>query len=375
MHIAFVSSALSPAGDDASESFDFFALLLGGIVRNAQDKHSVTVFVPRKHGADDSDQPAVLAKCLETSPFDVIVIAPFKVKEVREVLERFFAAQVAPPDQPADVQLKGIVFVDKVVDFQAHPLKLPANFLLKSIGCQNEEGGELAADILKHAFDSRTIDPKNRRLMVLDGLEGSKERVIGFKKHAGNIMPDVPIVTPNDKLLNFTRGDARQWMLRQVNALRESRISAFGSLDGLLAWGIFACNDEMALGIRSIVSNQYRRLRTRFGKQFDLNLAEIHDDEHLIKEFELLRFLQRIRIVGFDGIAPAIDLIKPNVGAYALKVDVDPWLIGTIQTHVEDQSAAAVDWINLLRDKPGEAEQTQGIQTVKVTPVVHLATH
>jgi DNA-binding LacI/PurR family transcriptional regulator len=375
MHIAFVSSALTPDGPNATESFDFFALLLGGIVERADESDiRVSVYIPRKRSPTTSNQREVLMRVLrDADDFNAIVIAPFAIDEIRGELEKFFierttkkGAKQKPP--------KPIVFIDKVVDFDGPAAPSEADFLLKSIGCNNADGGREAARILCDLFAERGVEDAHRRLMVLAGLEGSQDRVRGFVERARELAPDMQLVAPTSEHLNFTRRGARRWMLDQMKALKSGDPSDFGILDPSVSWGIFACNDEMALGVRSVVSNRYRQLRAELlDAHFSTGRLRLRTKPSMRRNSDLADFLENIKIVGFDGIGPAIDLIDPTAEGIQFHHEPDPWLVGTIRAHVEQQSVEAIDWIRLYREDWKAAANSRGTVIVDISSVAQSA--
>lgn len=343
MQVAFISSALAPEGESERDSFDFFALLLNGIVTHAQADTQVVVFVPTKTGPKASDQPALVRKVLGVgSDFHAIVIAPFQTKSVKEEIQRHFGTEPVPDS----FQCKALVFIDKNVD----PAELSANIrdrlIIKNVCCDNEEGGREAANILWDAFEIEGIPNDERRFMILQGLEGGEDRAKGFEAAIEEHLPGIRIEKPTSNNLNFTRRKARLWMQDQIEARRYDRSAFTSTRAGPVSWGIFACNDEMALGVRSVVAKRYDELRTLL----DNSISKLRIDRAEVDRYlEELIFLQRLRIVGFDGIAAALEILE------ARDPDNGDWLVGTIKAQVEQQSRTAMEWLDLLINNPDRA--------------------
>lgn len=376
MHIAFVSSPLAPENDQQFDSFDFFAILLGGIVRHAQEfNHRVTVFVPQKSNATGSNQEAILRGSVLAEPvrFDAVVIAPFSTNAVEKVIKEYFASVTANGACRAKQQeskiLRRIAFVDKKIDLQ--DVKVPEGILIHNVVCDNLTGGKSAAEVLHRNF----VDRKNRKLttareqrfMVLRGLEGSEDRFEGFRKRMAELVyqPGLQIEQPRSDYLNFTRAGARKWMRDELAGLESGNRNSFGKLDPAVSWGIFACNDEMALGIRAVISNRYHELRQTLAAATTMSADKVKYHGNFTTDYQLLIFLQEIRIVGFDGIAPARDLINPGDNP----MRPDPWLIGTIDARIERQSAATIQWIHQHQQSAVTGGPGPGLQIVDIASV------
>jgi len=365
MHIAFVSSALSPENAEDRDSFDFFAILLAGVVRQAQRlDHRVSVYVPQKKGATDSDQGIVLRSAL-TKDFDAIIVAPFETGVVVSELESFFEKMRQMHPEACKARQLPIVIIDKIID-ATFTVKIPEGVFIKNVICDNKSGGFQAGQILHDYFESRNIPFANRKFMVLTGLQGAEDRVRGFGEAISIEYPDIQVVRPTSSDLNFTRVGARRWMNDQFNKLIKETPSEFGFLNSYNAWGIFACNDEMALGIRHVISNYYRQIRERLSLFTYTSNDRIIDQEKTLLDLRALMFLQDIKIVGFDGIAPAIELIQPVGPRTDTDIRRDPWLIGTISAEMGEQTAKAIDWINLFFHNNQEAVESPSLISIGI---------
>lgn len=359
MQIAFISSALSPEDQTERESFDFFAVLLNGIVSHGQtDDSQVVVFVPTKTGALGSDQESLVRRVLEiASEFHAIVIAPFKTDTVAyEIKQHFDNLPISD-----DFQCKALVFIDKAISPADLGDNIEDKILIKNFSCNNKQGGIEAADILLQQFDAESIPVNDQYFMVLEGLQGGEDRRKGFVDRIGAIHSGKAVSRPDSDLLNFTRAKARSWMARELDKLFGGKTNEFGQLHENVSWGIFACNDEMALGIRSVISDKYQVYRRLLAEEISQpSVVWEKAREYLIA----VTFLQRIRIVGFDGIAAALDLIEAANDDHH-----ENWLIGTIRAQVERQSSEAIKWLKLLDKHPLRGKSEVDPVVLPVDPV------
>lgn len=359
MNIAFISSALSSEKPEGTESFDFFAGLLSGIVRSAHDSgHRVSVFVPKKEGTS-SDQADLLADVLrEPGAFDAFVIAPFEVEPVKKLILDLLGRDSAQPpcDGEGKAPTKPIVFVDKVVNLSEVQEKINPRYVVQNVTCGNEQGGYKAANILYRTFKRSGLPKEGDRLrfLIIRGLEGDEDRVKGFRNYIKENLATCSVdEAKSPDLLNFTRGGAREWMEEQLILLRNGQMSKFGSLDDRTPMGVFACNDEMALGIRGIIADEYRKVRESLSLATNTSTEiDFGEAEKMLKE---LYFFQNIRIVGFDGIASAVELIGVSDGGKDTRFRQDRWLVGTIRAEAEAQSKKAIKWVDILRKNPERA--------------------
>ncbi|HLL31913.1 MAG TPA: hypothetical protein VK403_13045, partial [Allosphingosinicella sp.] len=259
--------------------------------------------------------------------------------------------------------LAALVFIDKNIDpIELGPQVINSLFV-KNVCCDNEAGGQDAAQIILDSFHSQGVSPDHQRFMVLRGLEGGDARAEGFESTITSLYPDKEIRHPDSKLLNFTRSKARRWMDQELDAWLKGRNNEFGHEVEDVAWGIFACNDEMALGVRFAVADRYRFLRSKLTAKIQAPAVDADVVSSLLAK---VLFLQRIRIVGFDGIAAALDLIEKADGNYP------EWLIGTIRAQVEQQSKEAINWLRLLQDSPALLRTQDTVKKVPVAPVVRM---
>ena len=365
LRIAFISSALSPEGADDRESFDFFAVLLSGIVRNAQTNgHRVSVYVPQKHGPKISDQGDLIAEVLKSSfQFDAIVIAPFEIDTVKRELQKHVPAVISR-DKGEVYVAKPLIFVDKMIDLADIQSSFSSSFSVQNVTCSQYEGGYKAAGVLVKALAKLPGGRKNQKILILRGLQGDEQRVAGFNDFMSANASGVHVVEINSPKLNFTRPGARDWMDEELEHLRHGRHSVFGKPNGRTNWGIFATNDEMALGIRSVIAYEYQHIRDELAMSTQSS-QEIgyNSTTDILKN---LYFLQNIRIVGFDGIAPVVDLIKTRERFRDRRFKEDRWLVGTIRAEVEQQTEKAIELIEILVNNPHKNTATPEIVPVEV---------
>lgn len=341
--IAYVSSALSPEDRTDRESFDFFSLLLTGIAQRIhRAEHEVAIYVPRKINADDSDQKALLEDVLRrATEYACIIVAPFKTGDVGSALVATYERMGKNASSP---NLPPIICIDKALIPTQWQTVIPKDKVPLGVVCDNHRGGELAAQLLFSALKQSYPDMNHWRILILPGLEGGEQRRDGCASHLKSLgIPEQNITILTDHRLNFTRTNAERWAAEQLKNALDGSPNAFGNMKDDLAWGIFACNDEMALGIRNVVASLYTQERQELARIATHNDRKMLNLGMLEKQGEKVGFLQSIQIVGFDGIGAVRDLLIPPDG-----LDPDPWLVGTIDARIDLQTEDAVGILRKL---------------------------
>lgn len=230
--IGFVTSAFLPQKDPTS-SFDFFAILTSQVLQHLQNEYDVVVRVPAPEeiGEIGRSQRTLLSELFNTSnSFHAYVVSPVDVSAVASVVVPFLRKH-----NPAR-----LVTVDQSLGssrlFRKGNVKVP-----RSVVPDNIHGGELAAESLWQYYQSF---PENERLkrpkfIVVEGTGASSDRFDGFKRKIARLSNGKALVSPSGPL-SFSRESASQWAREQLR-------------DNMNAWnnvvGVFACNDELALGV------------------------------------------------------------------------------------------------------------------------------
>lgn len=228
--IAFVTAALLPDREMIS-SFDFFAVLTSEVLRNLQDLYDVIVQVPTSQTVDDAvgSQLKIIRELLERGgQYSGIIITPVEATEtasaVVEFLPRLKSTKLVTIDQSLE-ESKDL--------FSKAGLSVPL-----SVVADNKGGGAQAAKALWHYYESFPSNhkPNPPKFLVIEGTGASPERLKGFrewisKKGSAEVEPSGG--------LQFTRASGYDWFHHRLHTQD----------DWNEVVGVFACNDELALGI------------------------------------------------------------------------------------------------------------------------------
>jgi ABC-type sugar transport system substrate-binding protein len=276
--IVYISSMLN---NKKSSSFDFFVEIITCISEKLSLDYDLIVKIP---SSSHPSQVQLLEKILSQSEsYGLFIIAPLKTIDVKNVI---ISKGISTP----------IITIDKFIE----PFNLGESRIeIPFISSDWKEGGKHAADIFIEYF---TLQDKVN-ILILEGLEGSQSRIDGFTQRIKETNkneckkrkePCIKCITNENckfslvksKKLDFTRETAKTYVKR---FLQDSN-----SIDG-----IFACNDEMALGARDAL----------------LDLTQTN------KKY-------KIKIVGFDGINEVKSILQ--------NIEED-FLLGTIDVNVVKQ--------------------------------------
>lgn len=278
--LGFVTSAFLPKGDQTS-SFDFFAILTSQVLLRLQRTYDVVVRVP------DPTQPSIarsqqqlLSELLKAdSSFYGYIVSPFDVQEIAPLVIEF-----GKKNSPA-----WLITIDQSLEssglFRRHGVEVP-----RAVVPDNYQGGERAARALweyYRSFPGEQRELGKPRFIVVEGSGASPIRREAFTEYIKEWSKGRAIVETSGPLL-FSRGDGLEWVRTQL----DHDIDAWKDVVG-----IFACNDELALGVCDAL---------------DSHLLNNPSGEHLIKA----------AVVGFDG-------IRDVVGR--LRKDDELWLLNTVK--------------------------------------------
>ncbi len=280
--IAFISSPI--VHEDDSASSDFFAILASRLAIDLQSHHDVVVRIPSsKTNPELSQRQLIRATLNDATKYSAIVICPVEPQRLTPHILSFL--RNTDHDTPAlfliDQPLDPTPFREAGVD--PPPYVIP----------DNHRGGELAADSLWTFYQSMRVKADTPHSAVLMGSALSTIRARAFESHlracAGTKAIDVT-VSPD---LSYDRDLAKRYVLDQLSEWSWPKLV-----------GIFACNDEMALGAR------------------DALLARSRDDD--------IDHSLRPQIVGFDGLHDVKRLINdPD----------DRWMLNTVKAQLPEQVA------------------------------------
>lgn len=233
--ILLVSSPIF-SHDEESDTFDFFSYIVAKLSQEIEERFSnfdLVVKVPKK-GVDASKMQAKL------------------IRQAIERKEEYLCVIISPVDRermynnlPNWIKQIGdnrILFIDQGFsldsyeffheDNVARPPYVQANWV---------GGGEIAGKSMTQFFIDNGITTPH--IVLLEGNTGSDQRIKGFKEGVNSFNEHKKMVNPSyyNCYGNYSKKDAREifndYIIEAIDNKR--RID-----------GIFACNDEMALGVR-----------------------------------------------------------------------------------------------------------------------------
>jgi ABC-type sugar transport system substrate-binding protein len=206
--------------------------------------------------------------------------------------DEHFDELVSFHEERGDVPL---VLVDVYFDLSACDDRTRAH-LPSFVGGDEMAGGKLAAGILIEAVGgSHDSDPT---ILIINGgtAPWEQQRAVSFRSEIARAWPDkILIETPP---FNYSRPTAYEYVL---NFMRERA----NSERVVILDGIFACNDDMAIGAHAAISRMMR---------------------------EGYSFSSPPQIVGYDGIGEIREYISAG----------DPYIAGTVDVRIEEQAKATM---------------------------------
>lgn len=306
--IVLLSSTLAFfGGGDRTEGLDYFTTLIMTLVQQLKTYHrDVILKVPIY--ADDSaavgpaqHQRELLQETVDNiNHYCALVVAPFRLdylcdefvrlRKMKKKLPIFTIDKAYRPDDPAFAKKRQVPPVGVV--------------------CDGQGNGKLAAkSVIAYCEDMPITNPT---VVVLQGLQGSRERVLGFVRginryNSSGVAEDHKVYTVISEAIPFL-GEKAMNMAEQFfqgpelwPRFSDSKLQRLvrnpdrepGQVDVF-----FCCNDEMALGVRDYLEN----------KSSD-------------------RYKVPTVVVGFDGIAE----VRRQVAAS------DQWLLNTVDVKVHQQ--------------------------------------
>lgn len=294
--LGFVTSAFLPHGDQTS-SFDFFAILTSQVLQYLQEDYDVVVRVPApaKPNHIGRFQNKLLSELFaSTTSFHGYIVSPFDVPTIAPAIMAFLRQSNSAPLITIDQSLgSSDIFQENGVDIP--PAVVP----------NNRHGGELAAESLWNYYESFPDDfrPEGEpKFITVQGTGASPVRFDGFMNKIKELSRGKAVVL--SKELPFSRMHAKRWVR---DTLQED----------MDAWqdvvGIFACNDELALGVSDGL------------------------DWHLKKP--LRKHFIKAAVVGFDGIRDVAGRIRgPD----------ELWLLNTVTIPIKEMAEQLAELLNEL---------------------------
>lgn len=329
--IVLLSSTLAFfGGGDRTEGLDYFTTLIMTLVQQLKTYHrDVILKVPIY--ADDSatvgpaqHQRELLQETIDNiNHYCALVVAPFRLDYLCEEFVRLRKLKKKFP----------IFTIDKA--YRPDDPSFAKRHQLPPVGviCDGHGNGRLAAQsVIAYCEDMPITNPT---VVVLQGLQGSRERVLGFvreinKFNKGSLAQDRKIYSVISKETPFLGekaidmadqffGTPESWSRLTDSSLQRlvknpdrqpSQIDAF-----------FCCNDEMALGVRDYLESKSSE-----------------------------RYKVPTVVVGFDGIAE----VRRRIAAS------DQWLLNTVDVKVHQQVDDLVSALErLLKGDGGNLQTTQ----------------
>lgn len=173
------------------------------------------------------------------------------------------------------------------------------------VGGDERAGGNAAAQVLLETFPLR---PNNPRVLVVNGADTpwEKQRAAAFKEALQRSWPDVRF--HDTRHINYSRDEARTEAHKELVGLANDKTIPLTA--------IFSCNDDMAIGCRSVL----RQLLFE-GYSFETQLI----DGAFVDAYEP-------KIVGYDGIREMRDYIEAG----------DRFIAGTVDVNIEMQARGAM---------------------------------
>lgn len=282
--IAYISSPLINIGEPQTSSNDYFVQLLTLIVQKVHDVINADVVVKLSKSTSSDDQVALINEIFSVKEkYSGVILSPVNVSHAGLELEKHI-------NTLDDYKLLPVITIDKQITEHVH------NILIPSITSDWKNGGACAASlILEYLLTTNDNDAKN--ILYMPGLEGSEERIVGFTDVLKGDL-DSRFTLTRLPHADFTRETAK---VRFANYLRtNSNVVDF----------IFACNDEMAVGIRDA-----------------------------ILEVRPLEVVDRTKVIGFDG---------TKEFTAAMDAENNDILLATVDVNLESQVDALVAKINEL---------------------------
>lgn len=312
--VVLLSSTLAFLGDkESTEGLDYFMTLVMSVIQGLKGHREVIPKIPPYAGRNavatvSQNQTEMLQEIVDNlSRYSGLIIAPFETEPLRDELLKLLRRDPKFP----------VATIDKAYPsddpfFVAAKLRPPVG----SVGDGVHNGGLAAKSIIKYFRQARISDPN---VVVLQGLEGSHERVVGFIGEVNEHNSDpsqgfrihLSVSKETEFLDNKAAERARSYMRPQSDwpSFGDSKYMAMiknnvprghESVDAF-----FCCNDEMALGVWELLD------RNR------INTGQVEPTV----------------VVGYDGIAAVRRKISNK----------DPWFLNSVDVRMTEQIRRLVE--------------------------------
>lgn len=227
--IAYISSPLINVDtSQTTSSNDYFVQLLTLIVQKIHKVIDADVVVKLAKSTSSDDQVSLIQEIFSRKEkYSGVILSPVNVSHAAQALRNHIT-------DLNDYKLLPIITIDKQITEDINGILIP------SVTSDWKKGGACAAELILSKLTIHHDDgPKN--ILYMPGLEGSAERIAGLTDE----------LTKDDKEKRFTLTG-----LPPADFTRETAKALF---DTYLKRNkndvdfVFACNDEMALGIRDAI--------------------------------------------------------------------------------------------------------------------------
>jgi ABC-type sugar transport system substrate-binding protein len=225
--IVYVSSPLINIDAAQTSSNDYFVQLITFIVQKTHHLLSADVVVRLAKSTSSDDQVTLIKEIFsKKEKYSGVILSPVDVSHAALVLQSLIHTL-------ADYKSLPIITIDKQITEPVNDIRIP------SITSNWKDGGACAARLILRRLKIRN-DNGAKNILYMPGLQGSEERIAGFTEVLGGDADNRFTLTGVPKA-DFTRETAKT---RFIDYLKTNRnVVDF----------IFACNDEMALGIRDAI--------------------------------------------------------------------------------------------------------------------------
>ena len=227
--IAYISSPLINIDTSQTSSNDYFVQLLTLIVQKIHDviDADVVVKLSKSTLTSSDDQDRLIHEIFSRKEkYSGVILSPVNVSHAAQALKTHIRTLDEYKSLP-------IITIDKQITEPVNDILIP------SITSNWRNGGACAADlILRKLTSDDDSSPKN--ILYMPGLEGSAERIAGFTDEL-----------KDDRENRFTLTGLPQADFTRETA--KARFDAYLTRNKNDVDFVFACNDEMALGIRDAI--------------------------------------------------------------------------------------------------------------------------
>jgi hypothetical protein len=310
--ILFVSAPIS-SPDGEIETFDYFAGMAAELAMGLDERYpkvDLVLKVPHAATAKADQRKFVSEAVKKPHKYACIIISPVDRRDMLIPMKSWI------DEYSADK----IIMVDQGYTLQDYP-----KFLQFAVGrppyiqADWKNGGEMAARSMHEALEKRSIGCPN--IVFLSGNVGSEQRIDGFCEHMEKYQKAGKFVASTTNLIGeYTRKTAMEVFAEHL----KSCIKAHHEING-----IFATNDEMALGVREAFNKHRATYIETFGGEGKCILPVL---------------------IGFDGIKDVTLLIDNKDSSEILYDTVDVKLKEQIKKLVTLIEKVALNRVEVTKD-------------------------